>query len=180
MNFGDLITRHSPQIAAVVGRYTDCPVTAEEIKQKALIRAFEKLPLFRGDASFTTWLYTIVRTVALDHLSDQTRREENRSRYGSALPDRYEPGKRLNPYDAESIRNAVRTLPAADAMLLDLHYFQQRDIQEIATLLGCTTSHVRTKLSRARARAKNGLKSYFGSELNDLCPSWNQRDIPNA
>jgi RNA polymerase sigma-70 factor (ECF subfamily) len=86
----------------------------------------------------------------------------------------------LSPFDAESVRQAVRTLPDADAMLLDLHYFQQRDIQEISVLLGCTTSHIRTKLTRARARAKNGLKTYFGQELNDLCPTWNQRDIPSA
>lgn len=180
MNFGSLIARHGEQVAAVVKRYTDCPATTEEIKQKALIRAYEKLTTFRGDAAFTTWLYTIVRTVALDHLSDHKRREEHRLRYGSALTDRYESDKRLSSLDAESVRQAVRTLPAADAMLLDLHYFQQRDIQEIASFLGCTTSHVRTKLTRARARAKTGLKTYYGQELNDLCPTWNLRDIPSA
>jgi RNA polymerase sigma-70 factor (ECF subfamily) len=180
MNFSNLIARHGEQVAAVVKRYTDCPATTEEIKQKALIRAYEKLSTFRGDAAFTTWLYTIARTVALDHLSDRKRREEHRSRYGSGLSDRYDSDKQLSPFDAESVRDAVRTLPTADAMLLDLHYFQQRDIQEIAAYLGCTDSHVRTKLTRARARAKNGLKNYFGKELNDLCPTWNQRDIPSA
>lgn len=180
MNFGDLIARHGDQVSAIVKRYTDCPAMTEEIKQKAMIKAYEKLSTFRGDAAFSTWLYTIIRTVALDHLSDRKRREEHRQQYSSVLSDRYDSDKRLSPFDAESVRQAVRTLPAADAMLIDLHYFQQRDIQEIATLLGCTTSHIRTKLTRARARAKNGLTTYFGQELKDLCPTWNQKDIPSA
>lgn len=180
MNFDNLISRHGTQMTAIIKRYTNCPAVAKEIKQKALVRAYEKLSTFRGDAAFSTWLFTIIRTVALDHLSDQKRRDEHRNRYSSALPLSYDSTKRLSPFDAESVRSAVRTLPASDAMLLDLHYFQQRDIQEIAAILGCTSSHVRTKLTRARARAKNGLKNYFGQELNDLCPSSKQRDIPSA
>ncbi len=178
--FPELVSQYDRQVSAVLNRYTSCPATLAEIKQKAFIKAYEKLSLYRGEAKFGTWLYTIVRTVALDYLSNQKRREENRQRYSETLPISGSPERMMNQLDAASIRDAVRALPKADAMLLDLHYFQQRDISEIATFLGYTPSHVRTKLTRARARAKNSLQRYYGQELNDLCPGWQQKDIPKA
>ncbi|MEM9261749.1 MAG: sigma-70 family RNA polymerase sigma factor, partial [Bacteroidota bacterium] len=144
MAFPDLVSQYGEQVSAMLTRYTSCPATAIEIKQKAFIRAYEKLSHFRGDAAFGTWLFTIVRTVALDHLSKLKRRGENQQRYASTLPTSGSPDRQMSQFDAQSVRAAVKTLPKADAMLLDLHYFQQRDIQEIAAFLDCTPSHVRT------------------------------------
>lgn len=178
--FPELVSKYDGQVSAMLNRYTSCAATMSEIKQKAFIKAYEKLPMYRGEASFGTWLFTIVRTVALDYLSHQKRREENRQRYGKTLPSSGSPERMMSQLDAASVRDAVRLLPKADAMLLDLHYFQQRDISEIATFLGCTPSHTRTKLSRARAKAKTSLQQYYGQELKDLCPGWRQKNIPKA
>ncbi|SEP76508.1 RNA polymerase sigma factor [Neolewinella agarilytica] len=180
LDFPELVSKYDSQVSAILNRYTSCSITLDEIKQKAFIKAYEKRSHYRGEASFGTWLFTIVRTVALDYLSRQKRREENRQRYGKTLPRSGSLDQKMNQLDAASIRDAVRALPKADAILLDLHYFQQRDIREIAIFLDCTPSHIRTKLSRARARAKTSLQKYFGQELNDLCPGWCQKDMPQA
>lgn len=180
LSFAELFKQYDDQVSAILTRYTSCKATAAEIKQKAFIKAYEKLSHYRGEAAFGTWLFTIVRTVALDYLNRQKRRGENRQRYGSTLPNSSSFDKKMNQLDAASVRDAVKTLPKADAMILDLYYFQQRDINEIALFLGCTPSHIRTKLTRARAKAKTGLQRYYGSELNDLWPGWQQKDMPSA
>lgn len=178
--FPEIVSKYDSQVSAILNRYTSCPATLNEIKQKAFIKAYEKLSLYRGEAAFGTWLFTVVRTVALDYLNHQKRREANRARYGQTLPSSGYPDQKMNKLDAASIRDAVGLLPKADAMLLDLHYFQQRDISEIAVFLDCTPSHIRTKLTRARAKAKTSLQKYYGQELNDLCPGWRQKDMPRA
>ncbi len=64
--FGELITRHQAIVlrtaVAALGRRED----AEEAAQDALIVAWNKLPGFRGESSFRTWLLTIVWRKALD------------------------------------------------------------------------------------------------------------------
>jgi RNA polymerase sigma-70 factor (ECF subfamily) len=64
--FGALITQHEAVVLrtamAALGRRED----AEEAAQDALIVAWKKLPGFRGEASFRTWLLTIVWRKALD------------------------------------------------------------------------------------------------------------------
>ncbi len=64
--FGELITRHETIVfrtaLAALGR----PEDAEEAAQDALIVAWNKLPGFRGESSFRTWLLTIVWRKALD------------------------------------------------------------------------------------------------------------------
>ncbi len=180
ISFADLVGKYEKEVSAILKRYTDCPSTIDEIRQEAFIKAYEKLSLYRGDASFGTWLYTIVRTVALDYLNSQKRRGANRERYVGTVSDTVSPDRMMDSLDAQRVRTAVQRLPKADAMILDLHYFQQRDIAEIASFLGCTPSHVRTKLTRARAKAKAGLEQYFGPEIKDLCPGWYRKDIPMA
>ncbi|HEY6357485.1 MAG TPA: RNA polymerase sigma factor [Vicinamibacterales bacterium] len=64
--FGELVTRHERVVfrtaLAALGRSED----AEEASQEAFLVAWQKLPGFRGDATFRTWLLTIVWRKALD------------------------------------------------------------------------------------------------------------------
>ena len=64
--FGELVTRHQRIVfrtaLAALGRSED----AEEASQEAFLVAWQKLPGFRGEATFRTWLLTITWRKALD------------------------------------------------------------------------------------------------------------------
>ena len=70
--FGALVGRHERIILrtalAALGRRED----AEDAAQDALLVAWHKLPGFRGEASFRTWLLTIVWRKALDRRRSRT------------------------------------------------------------------------------------------------------------
>ncbi|MFY0687171.1 MAG: RNA polymerase sigma factor [Cyclobacteriaceae bacterium] len=59
--------------------------SAEDLTQDTFIRAFDKLHLFRGEASFKTWVFTIGTNLAKTHLKKESRWIENRQDYGANL-----------------------------------------------------------------------------------------------
>ena len=48
---------------------------AEDLAQDVFIKVFEKIETFKGDAKFSTWLYRIATTTALDHLRSKKRKK---------------------------------------------------------------------------------------------------------
>jgi len=61
------------------------------------------------------------------------------------------------------VREALLTLPRQQRAVIALHYLDDRPVAEIATLLGCSESTVKTHLSRGRA----ALASRLGEEVSD-------------
>jgi len=48
---------------------------AEDITQDVFIKVFENISSFKGDSKFSTWLYRIATTTALDHLRSKKRKK---------------------------------------------------------------------------------------------------------
>src|ERR1700728_2340956 len=64
-----LVRRHSAMAYRVALRLCGNHHDAQDIAQEALVSAWENLARFRGDASFSTWLYQIVTRRALNKVS---------------------------------------------------------------------------------------------------------------
>jgi RNA polymerase sigma-70 factor, ECF subfamily len=71
--FQRLIKPHEGKLRALTYRLLGNPEDAADISQEALVRVFEKLATFRGDASFSTWLLSIATHLCLDHLRARAR-----------------------------------------------------------------------------------------------------------
>jgi len=71
--FGVLVERHRRAVfrAALAG--VRSPTDADEVAQDAFITAFQKLPGFRGEAAFKTWLLAITWRKAIDRRKSVTR-----------------------------------------------------------------------------------------------------------
>ena len=66
--FEQLVDRHRSVVVRVAARIVGTD-EAEDVSQDAFLRAFHRLPHFRGDAPFRAWLLRITHNAALDHLS---------------------------------------------------------------------------------------------------------------
>ena len=71
--FERLIAPHERKLRALTVRLVGHPDDAADLRQEALVRAFQKLSTFRGDSSFSTWLLSIATHVCLDHLRARAR-----------------------------------------------------------------------------------------------------------
>jgi RNA polymerase sigma factor (sigma-70 family) len=60
--FAPLLEKYQNYVFTLVLRFTDNREDAEEIAQDVFVKAYRSLADFRGDAKFSTWLFTISRT----------------------------------------------------------------------------------------------------------------------
>src|SRR5437016_12437172 len=71
--FAQLVARHQRQLYRLALRMTGSEADAQEVLQEAFLNAFQKLPNFRGEAQFSSWLYRIAANSALMRLRRKRR-----------------------------------------------------------------------------------------------------------
>lgn len=152
-----------------IGSYED----ACDIAQEAFVRAYTRLGEFRGDASFSTWLYRIVHNACMDEI----RRRKRQTITSLDQPMEADDGEMfrqlkdeegVGPEQALERRELQAEVQRAIARLED-HFrvvLVMRDIQglsynEIADVLGENLGTVKSRLNRAR----NALKEQLAVEL---------------
>lgn len=149
-----LVERHQSRAFALALRIVRSPVEAEDVAQEAFLRAWHALPRFRGDSSFGTWLHRIVARRALDRavsLRDRRRREASLEQAwdlvarASSAPASPGVANRLR------LERLVGGLSAVQRAAVTLYYYQDRSVEQVASILGLPENTVKTHLSRARA-----------------------------
>ena len=63
--FGQLVEQYSQRIFLLVLRIVRCREDAEELTQDVFLKAFRHLNTFKGDSSFSSWLYRIAFNTAI-------------------------------------------------------------------------------------------------------------------
>lgn len=128
------------------------PSDAEDVVQNALIKAWQHLPEFRGDSSVRTWLLTITSNQAYD-----ARRRRRPRAIDDALlatrPDDLETDPADQLVDAElweALTVALTELPWRQRSSWLLYEIEGLSYEEIAGVLGTSTTVVRGQLHRAR------------------------------
>lgn len=157
--FEVLLRRHQRMAFAtalrIVGRRSD----AEDATQDAFVTAWRRLPEFRGDAAFSTWLHRIVTTRALNQIRARSRHDDRRSGPDIAdFADAVVPvTSDASPEAAVQAGALVDALHTALAALSEqqrwcwvLRELQGCSYEEIADMTGTSVTAVRGRLHRAR------------------------------
>src|SRR5262245_20852911 len=120
---------------------------AEDAVQDVMIRIWRALPQFRGDASVSTWIYTITRNRCLTILKH--RRSEPLS-----LEDPESKAAAENVPVAErptsDVWSVLQALPVQYRQVLTLFYAEERSYEEIARALDLPLGTVKTHIHRGR------------------------------
>jgi RNA polymerase sigma-70 factor (ECF subfamily) len=130
---------------------------AEELTQKAFLTAWEKLPLFRRESAFSSWLHRIaVNTVLADIRAEQRR---TRRVFATEDPSVFETastapanGLRLD------LEQAIAHLPTQARAVFVLHDVEGWQHDEIARELGVATGTSKAQLHRARKLLQEALQ----------------------
>jgi len=164
-----LVKRYEQFVFTLALRTVKNREDAHEVAQDAFMRAFRYLKDFRGDSKFSTWLYKIVYTTALNHLRKNKpeilsidNSEHNMQLEASAYPDA---SVSMERHDRKhSVQQAIELLPPDDATIITLFYLYEHNLDEICQMMDLTMTNAKTKLCRARQRLKNIVESRY-SEL---------------
>jgi RNA polymerase sigma factor (sigma-70 family) len=152
-----LYRRHVPRIHAVCLRLAADPRRAEDFTQTAFIQAWQKLPLFRGESSFASWLHRLaVNTALMDFRS--TRRREARV-IGTEDPVALEIPSCPPPAGVRlDLEAAIATLPPQARAVFVLHDVEGYTHEEIAGLMELQTGTTKAQLHRARQLLQEALQ----------------------
>jgi len=148
---GALYRAHAARVYTVVRRLAGDDALAEDLAQDAWIRAFRKLHLFRGDASFGTWMYRLATNTALNRLRRRGRRDEveQEAELTSSAADLDDAviNQRL-------LAEALDRLPPGYRRVLVLHDLEGHTHEEIGELLDVAPGTSKSQLHKARARMR--------------------------
>lgn len=151
--FERLYRRHVNRVHSLVRRMLG--EESEEVTQEVLIRAWQKLGTFRGEASFGTWLHKLAVNVALNHRSARGRW---RQRFVEEPEGGFDlPARPPSPAQGLDFEGAIAALPPGARKVFVLHDVEGYRHEEIAGLLGISVGTSKSQLHYARMALRKAL-----------------------
>lgn len=171
--YAGLVNRYQNYVFTLTLRLVKNREEAEEVAQDVFIKAYKYLADFRGDAKFSTWLYTIVNNTCISFLRkkkpDIHSLDEERI---FAKVDHQDLGFRADGVEQQSkhrmVNEAISRLKPDDGAIITLFYKHEQSLEEIAGILGLEVNTAKVRLHRARARLKELMETQFVHEVKDL------------
>lgn len=169
--FASLVEKYKDFVFTIVIRIVKVREEAEEVAQDTFIKAYESLASYRGEAKFSSWLYSIAYRKALDAL-----RKNKKYKASELIED-------ITEGDVETIDNALHyledqerkqaiqdcilKLPEPDAAIITFYYFEELSVREIAEVTKLTEDNIKVKLHRSRKKLFTLLKHFILPEITN-------------
>ena len=163
--FESLVRLYEKRVFALTLRMCGDREDAAEAAQEAFLAAWQGLAFFRGDSSFSTWLYRLASNACVDLLRRESRR---RAAAGTSLDDEElnleVPDEMPSPQDEaerrelrEEIERGLAALSPEHREVLVLREIHQLRYDEIAETLDLDVGTVKSRISRGRKQLRNFL-----------------------
>ena len=175
--YDDMVARHWDRIFARVHYLLKNQQDAEEVTQDAFIRAHRGLDKFRGDASFSTWLYQIATNLAHNRYWYWFRRKRDYSvsldqplsANGDLTLESVMPSEGETPSEAavtqefvQRVSECMNGLGEMHREVLTLRNVQNLTYAEISQALEISVGTVKSRIARAR----ESLRDLMGSDFS--------------
>jgi RNA polymerase sigma-70 factor (ECF subfamily) len=157
-SFGVLLDKHRSSVVHFLYRMIQNHAVAEELAQEVFLRVYRSRSTYEPTAKFTTWLFRIATHLALNSLRDgkNERSQERLDDDSGDMParqvyDRRPSVEQSMVYEAklDEIRRAIAALPEKQRAAVLMHKYEEMEYSQIAKVLGCSESAVKSLLFRA-------------------------------
>lgn len=158
--FTELMSQHEGRMYAVALRMCSNREDAQDCLQDAMLRVYRSLSSFKGQSSFSTWLYRITMNTCLDEI------RRRKTRTAASLDDLLDSGwSPSDEYDVpeqhavvseqrRTIERAISELPEDMRSAVILRDVQGYSYDEIADMLEANIGTVKSRISRGRERLR--------------------------
>jgi RNA polymerase sigma-70 factor (ECF subfamily) len=166
---------YAPRVYNMARRMVASDIDAEDVTQDVLLQVVRKLPSFRGESAFPTWLHRVTVNAALTHRRRQAVRQGHGLRHSLDVYGEDEPvseaviRRTVLPEDQvagcelkQLIDRAIAALPAAYREVFVLADVEGLPNAEIAEQLCMSLPAVKSRLHRARAMLRDALAPHVG------------------
>jgi len=153
-SFNQLVLRWERPIYALAYRVIGREEDARDVAQETFLRAFRALGGFKGQAKFSSWLYRITLNLCRDWIRRERRAPVAQAPEGMdliELASAAEPAESIEDLVARrelgrAVAKAMAMLPEEQRTAIVLKEYHGLTFQEIAELLDCPLSTVKTRL----------------------------------
>lgn len=159
-SFDFLLQKYRSPLVNFLYRMVRDTATAEDLAQEVFLRVYRARKQYTPSAKFTTWMFRIATNLALNSVRDTRYQKlsvsldvptDAQESVPLELPAR-EPriDQRMIERDrTETIRRAIWSLPEKQRAAVLLHKYEEMDYAEIARILECSESALKSLLFRA-------------------------------
>lgn len=162
--FEQLMAAYEKKIYGLCVRMLGSTHDGEDCAQEAMLRIWQKLPQYRGDCAFSTWVYRVSASVCLDALRRRKRTQQE------SLEEMHEAGFEAQddaptPEQAHETRetgaaiaSALNTVPEGMRSVFLLRDVHGLSVEDTARALGISAGTVKSRLARAREKMADNLR----------------------
>jgi RNA polymerase sigma-70 factor, ECF subfamily len=158
-SFALLLQKYRSPLVNFLFRMVRDRATAEDLAQEVFLRVYRARKQYSPSAKFTTWLFRIATNLALNSVRDNRHQKmeisldvpTDEDQAPTELPARE---MRIDEYmverdRSEYIRRTIAALPEKQRVAVLLHKYEEMDYGEIAKILDCSESALKSLLFRA-------------------------------
>ena len=157
-SFGILLEKHRSSVVHFLYRMVQNHAVAEELAQEVFLRVYRSRSTYEPTARFTTWMFRIATHLALNALRDGRNQrfdarldDDTGETPARQVSDRLPSVEQRLVYQAklEEIRRAIAGLPEKQRAAVLMHKYEEMEYSQIAKVLNCSDSAVKSLLFRA-------------------------------
>jgi RNA polymerase sigma-70 factor (ECF subfamily) len=157
-SFALLLEKYRASVNHFLYRMVQEQAVSEELGQEVFLRVYRSRETYEPTAKFTTWLFRIATHLALNWLRDQ-KNERGQERLDESTEDA--PAREVadrspsveqsmvHQLKVEEVRRAVAALPEKQRAAVLMHKYEEMEYSQIAKVLSCSESAVKSLLFRA-------------------------------
>jgi len=157
-SFALLLERHRGPVVHFLYRMVQNQAVSEELAQEVFLRVYRSRSTYEPTAKFTTWLFRIATHVALNSIRDGKKEKghesldvETSDGMERQVADRQPTVEQemVQNVKLREVRQAIEALPAKQRAAVLMHKYEGLDYAQIAAVLSCSESAVKSLLFRA-------------------------------
>jgi RNA polymerase sigma-70 factor, ECF subfamily len=157
-SFALLLERHRGPVVHFLYRMVQNQAVSEELAQEVFLRVYRSRLKYEPTAKFTTWLFRIATHVALNSIRD-AKKEKGHESLDEEMLDGLErqvadrqptvEQQMVHEVKRREVRQAIEALPAKQRAAVLMHKYEGLDYAQIAGVLSCSESAIKSLLFRA-------------------------------
>jgi RNA polymerase sigma-70 factor (ECF subfamily) len=154
-----LFARHHVRVYRFILRLVRNDATAEDLVSEVFLDVWRQARKFEGRSAASTWMLSIARFKALSALRRKGEQELDDATAEAIVDDADDPQATLQKKETgEVLRQAINTLSAEHREIVDLVYYHEKSVEEVAQIVGIPEATVKTRMFYARKKLGEHLK----------------------
>jgi RNA polymerase sigma-70 factor, ECF subfamily len=158
--FRALYARHNVRVFRFILRFIRDEARAEDLIGEVFLDVWRQADRFEGRSSVSTWILGMARFKALSSLRRPVEDALDEDAAGAIADDADTPETVAQKVDkAQAIRRCIEALSTEHREIVDLVYYQEKSISEVAEIVGIPENTVKTRMFYARKRLQELMNS---------------------